>query len=297
MQDNDELKSWLTLGFLSIIWGTSFILIKKSLVVFHPVEVALLRIAISAIAFAPFFFAKLRQHEWHRWWLYIIVAITGSAVPAFLYAMAQTQISSATAGIVNSITPIFTLIIGMIFFGTGTNYRQIFGIALGFIGAVGLILMGSSTGDISSQLLYGGLVIIGTMFYATNVNIVKEFFQDVKPMNLSSFAFFLLGLPAIFIVPFTDIPNKMNTHPEAWQAIGYLTILAVVSTVFALYVFYHLVQKTSAVFGASVSYLIPVVALIWGLLDGEAIGLWHLLSLALIIVGVYLIRERKAKVQ
>lgn len=292
MGKNTELKAWLTLCFLSVIWGTSFILIKKSLIVFTPVQVALLRIAISGVAFAPFFFYHLKRHEWHRWWMYVIIALTGSAVPAILYATAQTQISSATSGILNSVTPIFALIIGVNFFGKKTNRRQIIGIILGFIGACALILLDSSVGSLSGQLLFGSLVVIGSMFYATNVNLVKEYFQDVKPMNLSSFAFFLIGVPAILVVPFTDIPQQMQTHPYAWHAFGYLTLLAVVSTVMALYIFYKLVQDTSAVFGASVSYLIPIVALIWGFWDGEAIGVWHMVSLAVIICGVYLIRER-----
>ena len=292
MNKNAELKAWITLCFLSIIWGTSFILIKKSLVVFTPIQVAILRIAISGVAFTPFFLYHLNRHEWHRWWLYVIIALTGSAIPAILYATAQTQISSATSGILNSVTPIFALIIGVNFFGKHTNRRQIIGIVLGFIGACALILLDSSVGSLTGQLLYGSLVVIGAIFYATNVNLVKEYFQYVKPMNLSSFAFFMIGIPAMMIVPFTDIPYKLQTNPAAWQAFGYLTILAVVSTVMALYIFYKLVQDTSAVFGASVSYLIPIVALIWGFWDGEPIGIWHMLSLAVIICGVYLIRER-----
>jgi drug/metabolite transporter (DMT)-like permease len=293
MSKNAELKAWMTLCFLSIIWGTSFILIKKSLIVFTPIQVAILRIAISGVAFTPFFIYHLKRHEWHRWWMYVIIALTGSAIPAILYATAQTQISSATSGILNSVTPIFALIIGVNFFGKHTNRRQIFGIVLGFIGACALILLDSSVGSLTGQLLYGSLVVIGAIFYATNVNLVKEYFQEIKPMNLSSFAFFMIGIPAILIVPFTDIPYKLQTNPDAWQAFGYLTILAVVSTVMALYVFYKLVQDTSAVFGASVSYLIPIVALIWGFWDGEPIGIWHMSSLAVIICGVYLIRERK----
>lgn len=295
MFKNEELRAYLTLCFLSVIWGTSFILIKKSLIVFSPMEVALLRIAISGIAFAPFFFYHLKRHEWHRWKMYVVIALTGSAIPAILYATAQTQISSATSGILNSMTPIFALIIGVNFFGNSTNGRQIAGIIMGFIGACGLILLDSSVDNLQGQLLYGSLVVFGSMFYATNVNLVKEYFQNIKPMNLSSFAFFLIGVPAILVVPFTNIPHQVSTHPYAWNALAYLTILAVISTVMALYIFYQLVQKTSAVYGSSVSYLIPVVALVWGFIDGEPLGVWHFISLAIIISGVYLIRERKSK--
>ncbi len=288
-----ELQSWVTLIFLSVIWGTSFILIKKSLQAFDPVQVAILRMAISGIAFLPFFIFFVRKLEWHRWRFYILVGLTGSAVPALLYATAQTRISSATAGILNSMTPIFALIFGVVFFGTKTGLKQIAGIVMGFGGATALILSGKNGAGPSQDLAYGVLIILGTMFYATNVNLIKQYFQHVNSMHLSSFAFVLVSIPAVLLVPFTDIPRIVIEDPFGLTALLYLVLLSVVSTVLALILFYRLVQQTDAVFGASVAYLIPVVALLWGIFDGEYIGIHHLLSLGIIVAGVKMIRGKQ----
>lgn len=292
MQISTEARAWITLVFLSLIWGTSFILIKKALIVFDPLEVAHLRVGLSGIAFTPFFVYQFKKLEWHRWGLYLIVALTGSGIPAILFATAQTQLSSGTVGVLNSMTPIFALIIGVIIFNNKTSRWQILGIIAGFAGAVLLILMsdnGSTSG--ANQLLYGSLIFIGALLYGTNVNLVKAKFQHVSAMQLSSFAFFLLGAPLMLLVPLTDIPEKVMTHPRGLECLGYLSLLAVVSTVFALIIFYRLVQQTSAVFGSSVAYLIPIVALIWGWFDGETLGWPHLVGMAMIIGGVYLSRR------
>lgn len=289
--NKSEFQAWATLIFLSLIWGTSFILIKKSLQAFDPVQVAILRMAISGLAFAPFFFIFIKKLEWHRWKFYILIGVTGSAIPAVLYATAQTHLSSASAGILNSLTPIFTLIIGLLFFKNQTNFKQIAGIVLGFVGATTLILLNSSAGVLGQELFYGFLIVLGTMCYATNVNLIKQYFQHVNSMHLSSFAFVLISIPALLCIPFTDIPRIVVEDPYGQTALFYLILLSVVSTVLALILFYRLVQQTDAVFGASVAYLIPVIALLWGFVDGEVIGYQHLLSLAVIVIGVKLIRK------
>jgi len=293
MQLTQDSKAWLTLIFLSLIWGTSFILIKKALIVFAPIEVAILRISISAIAFTPFFIYFFRKLEWHRWPLYLIIGLTGSGIPAVLFATAQTQLSSGTVGVLNSMTPIFALIIGVIAFKNQTSKWQVLGIALGFVGAASLILLGEGGhGGGTNELLYGSLIIIGAILYGANVNMIQALFKDVSSMQLSTFSFFILGAPLLFIIPFTDIPNKIITHPRGWECLGYLSILAVASTVFALIIFYRLVKDTSAVFASSVAYIIPIVALIWGWFDGEILGWTHLLGMGLIIFGVYLSRKK-----
>ena len=290
MSGNSNLKAYLTLGFLSVIWGTSFILIKKSLIVFDPVEVAILRVGISGIAFTPFFIKYFKDHEWHRWPMYTVVALSGSAIPAVLFATAQTKIGSATAGILNSVTPIFALLIGIIFFKAASNWKQMAGVLIGFVGTVGLIMIDSSADAFTGESIYGLFIVAGGVFYGANVNIVKEFFSNVTPLRLSTLSFFLVGIPVMCMIPFTDIPAKVMTHPYALYALSYLTILAVVSTMIALYIFYQLVQDTSAVFASSVAYLIPIVALMWGVFDGESLGILHLICLAVIVSGVYLVR-------
>lgn len=291
MSTSSELRHWAILVFLSIIWGTSFILIKKSLIAFSPEEVAILRVGLSGIAFIPFFLYKFRKLEWHRWWFYLIIALTGSGIPALLYATAQTKLSSATSGILNSVTPIFTLIIGVVVFKNLTSTKQVVGSIIGFLGAAALIMLDRPLDSADAvPVFYAMLIIIGTILYGANVNFIKEYFQNVEPIQLSSFAFVLLGLPVSLVIPFTDIPDKVVNHPDGLSSLMALVLLALMSTVLALIIFYKLVQDTSAVFGSTVAYIIPIVALIWGVLDGEFIGWMHMLSMGVILLGVYLIR-------
>lgn len=287
------MKSWLSLVVLSLIWGTSFILIKKALVSFAPIEVAILRVGISGLAFFPFFLYHFKKLDLRRWPLYLLIALTGSGIPAILYATAQTQISSATSGILNSLTPIFTLLISIYIFKSPSTRRQIGGVLIGLVGALLLIFLDEPIqGDGNTQILYGALVVVGTILYAANVNMVKSFFQEVRPLHLSSFSFTLLGIPVLFLIPFTDIVPKLLNEPQAIVSLGYLSILALVSTFLAILIFYKLVQDTSPVFASSVAYIMPVVALAWGMFDGEVLGLFHLISLLLILYGVYRARTK-----
>lgn len=288
-----ELKSWIILIFLSIIWGTSFILIKKSLLAFSPIQVAILRISISGLAFAPFFFYYLKYLDRNKWWQYLFIALTGSGIPAILYATAQTKLSSATTGILNSLAPIFTLIIGVIIYKNRTNLFQISGVLMGFVGASLLLILNNDTTSNSHSSWYGLLVILGAFCYAANVNLIKARFQHTNSMHFSAFSFFILGIPVLLVIPFTNIPNLVATHPRGLECLGYLTILAVVSTVFAIVLYYKLVQQTDAVFGSSVAYLIPGVALFWGIADGEHLYWFHFMSLVFIALGVYLVRKQK----
>jgi len=297
MSKISDLRAWTTLILLSVLWGTSFILIKKSLRAFSPEEVALLRVTISGLAFAPFFIYHFKRLEWHRWPLYLVVGLTGSAIPAILFATAQTQLSSLTVGILNSLSPIFTLIIGVFAFKNSTSTMQIVGILLGFIGAGVLIIMGQSPQEVEQpvSLFYSGLIILGAFLYATNVNIIQAKFQNVDPIQLSSLAFFILGAPLLCLIPFTDIPYKVMNHEYGLQSLVAISFLAIVSTMIALTIFYKLVQQTNAIFAASVAYLIPIVAIGWGAWDGEYISYYHLLGMVLIVIGVYLSRKGGTK--
>lgn len=283
----------MTLILLSLLWGTSFILIKKALRAFNPEEVALLRVAISGVAFAPFFFYYFKRLEWHRWPLYLLIALTGSGIPAFLFATAQTQLSSLSVGILNSLSPIFTLIIGVFVFHTTTSRIQIMGIMLGFVGAGILILLGQSS-DVSAPTvswLYSAMIIAGAALYAVNVNLIQAKFQNVDPIQLSALAFFLLGAPLLLMIPMTSIPDKVVHHQYGWQSLAAISFLAIISTMIALTIFYKLVQQTNAIFASSVAYLIPIVAMAWGAWDGEYLSYYHLFGMVMIILGVYLSRK------
>jgi drug/metabolite transporter (DMT)-like permease len=190
---SDTAKSWLILVVLSMIWGSSFILIKKSLIAFSPEQVACLRISISALAFIPFLAARFKRIDWKKWRYFLLVGVTGSALPSFLFAFAQTQINSTMAGILNSLTPLFTLILGMLFFGAPFILKKTGGVFLGLLGAILLILWSNDQG-LSGHWVYALLVIGATICYATSVNTVGAFLKDVHSVTISAVSFSFMGL-------------------------------------------------------------------------------------------------------
>ena len=285
-----ELKDWLTLLFLSLVWGSSFILIKKSLIGFSFFEMGLMRTVIAFLTFLPFIIYFAKRIQWNRWKEYTLIGMTGSAIPAFLYAIAQTEITSIASGLLNSLVPMFTVIFGILFFGIKSNKLQLIGVFLGFIDAVVIILLGSEL-SIGSKPLYGLFVVVATMCYALNANFIKTLFQEADPLVLGAVSFLFIGVPFTFIAIFIGIPAKVIHEPAARLSLLYTTILSVMSTVISLILYFKLIQKTSALFASSVTYLIPIVVLFWGVLDGESLVVFHFVGLLLIVGGVFLVRK------
>ena len=288
-QQSIGIKHVLTLVFLSLIWGTSFILIKKGLVAYNPVQLASLRVSIAGLGFTPVFLYHLKSIKTENIWKYIVVGITGNVVPVIFFALAQTRISSSVAGIANSMTPIFTILIGVLFYQMVVKKTQIIGVFLGFIGVLALILFGKDNAS-SNNMWYAGFIIGSCVLYAINLNFVKKHFQTENSLKLTAVSFFFMTIPLSVYILSSDIPNIVQTE-EGLQAFYYIALLSFMSTMLALIVFYRIVQQTNAVFASSVSYLVPIVAMIWGFVDGEYLGFGHFLSLGLILVGVYMIRE------
>jgi drug/metabolite transporter (DMT)-like permease len=283
--------AWLTLLFLSIIWGSSFILIKKALISFTAIQVAALRVTVAATAFLPLLLSQYKNIDWKKIKLFAIVGLTGSGVPAFLYATAQTEISSSMAGLLNSLTPIFTMLFGVIIFKILFQWSKLWGVLIGFIGASMLLVFENFNSNLNINVYYGLFIVLGTMCYATSVNLVKEFFQNTSSVIISAVSFFLIGPPAAIILYFTDVHIVFQQDPGAWEALMYIILLALFGTVMSTIIFFKLVQDTNAVFGSSVSYIIPIVAIGWGFVDGEILSWYHLSGMALILLGVYLIRK------
>lgn len=289
-QSSIDTKSILTLIFLSLIWGSSFILIKKALVSFDNYTVGALRIAISSLAFLPFLIYHWKKVDWKKWLPFSLVGLLGSGIPAILYATAQTEVTSSVAGLLNSMTPIFTLILGIIVFKEGSSRSKMLGVSLGFFG-VAMLLLFSKPLEIGGNPWYGLFILLGTICYAASVNIVKEYFQETPSLILSSTAFGMIGPPAFLFLIFSDFSNILTTHPYALKSLAAVVFLSLVGTVFSTIIFYRLVQNTNAVFASSVSYIIPVTALLWGLVDGEHLGLIHIIGLLMILSGIYLIKK------
>ena len=288
MSQKISLQSWLYLATISVIWGSSFILIKKGLVVFSPVQVACLRIFLSMLAMSPLIFSSIKQIKKSDLPVIATIAVIGSFIPAFLYATAQTQLDSSVTAILNSLTPLFTLIIGLFFFKMSFQWAKMIGVVFGLLGAINLVIQTNSNFDVPNYK-FALLVIFGTICYGTSINLVKIYCQKIPPIALNVILFSMIGpLAGLLLFATTDFVNVMQTAEGAWQALGYVTLLGVFGTALATIIFFKLAQQTDALFSSTVTYLIPIVALFWGFLDGETIGLSHILGLCLILLGVYL---------
>jgi len=286
---------WLTLLFLSFIWGSSFILMKKGLRSYSHDQVAAFRIFISFLAFLPFGIKNLKKVTRENIYSLLIVGFIGSVIPAFLFTKAQTQVDSSLAGILNSITPLFTLIIGLLFYKSTAKLVNAVGVFLGLTGALGLITYSTNGGNIIDNInYYGLLIVVATICYGINVNQVKYKIKGLNGLELTSMAFMFAGPFAGVYLLFTDFSIAFSTN-DYMLNLGYIAILAVIGTVLALVIFNTLIQQTSALFGASVTYFIPVFAIMWGLFDDEKLSVIQFLWIGLIFTGVYLVNKRSKK--
>lgn len=283
-------KDWLILIFLSVVWGCSFILIKKALITFEAPTVGAMRIAFSSVAFAPVVYVLRKEIDWSQWKKFFLIGLTGSGIPAFLFAFAQTEITSSVAGLLNSMTPIWTLLIGIFLFKLRFNRLKMIGVLMGFIGAV-IIIIAAHNPEFGGNPLYGILAIIATVCYALSVNMVQGFFRKTKPLLISAMSFFLIGPPVWIYLFFTDVTSQYLSNDYAIYSLLSVLALSLLGTVMASILFYILVQRTSAVFGSMVTYLMPFVVLIWGFVDGELITMLQLAGMLTILTGVYFTKK------
>ena len=284
----------MLLIFLSIVWGSSFILIKKALISFTPLEVGSARIAVSFMAFLPLFIIQYAKIPWHKWRPLLVVGLCGSGFPAFLYAIGQTHIPSAVAGVLNSMTPIFTFLLAVTFFKAVYKRNQLLGILMGLLGIL-LLFFIRQEGGVSMPLGYTALIILATVFYAISANTVGRYLKDVKPLMISIISFVFIGPWVLMYLASTDFFEKaLDTSQHGWSLLA-LIILSLIGTFLANILFFKLVQITDAIFSTTVSFLIPFVALFWGFIDGERITIWHFLALIMILFGIYMIKYSSKK--
>ncbi|RMA65757.1 DMT family transporter [Ulvibacter antarcticus] len=281
-------KKWIYLIVLSIVWGSSFILIKKSLVGLTPLQLGSLRVLFAAIFLLIAGYSKLKTIQKKDWKWIIISALLGTFIPVFLFAFAETEIDSAIASILNSTTPIMALIAGALVFSIGFTRNQFVGVIVGLFGSLLLIWSGSNLNP-DQNYWYAGLVLIASICYAFNVNIIKRHLQNIPALTIAVGNFVVLIIPAILVLIFSDFFSEaLITDRSIHISIGYLTILALVGTGVAKVMFNKLVQLSTPVFSTSVTYLIPIVALLWGVLDGEKFTIIQLGAGGIILLGVLL---------
>jgi len=286
---SQQLK-WLYLTILALIWGSSFILIKRGLVGLNPLQVGSLRMVFAAVFLLVIGFRNLPKIPLHQWKYLALTALFGTFIPAFLFAIAQTQIDSSVSSILNSLTPLNTLMIGALIFGLQFKRIQIIGVFIGFIGTSLLILNGALHHP-EQNYYFAILVLIATLCYALNVNLIKRYLSDLSPLSISVGNFTVMLIPALVILISTGFLEIMSKI-EVQHAIFYIMILGVVGTGIANIIFFKLIQMATPVFATSVTYLIPIVAFFWGMLDHEVLTLVQLVGAAIILFGVYLTSKK-----
>lgn len=287
-------NKWLYLFLLSLIWGSSYILIKRGLVGLNPIQLGSVRIVFSTVFLILMGYKSLKGLTKNQWKWLAVTGFLGTFFPSFFFAFAQQHIDSAVAAIMNSLTPIFTLIIGVAFFSTRMLARQYFGVLLGFVGSLGLIWGGTQI-NAAQPTGYVLLIMSASMCYAINIYFLKHKLDDVSPMAMTLGNFIAILPPAVLLLLFSDFFSvKKLVNPEVIISLGFIALLAFFGTAIAKVMFNRFIKMASAVFASSVTYTLPIVALFWGTLDGERISPLQLLATAIILVGVSL-AHRPAK--
>lgn len=284
--NQERIINWSLLLGLGIIWGFSFKLMDIGLKVFDAYQVGALRISLAFIAMLPIILVKGLKVPKKKVPLVILSSLLGSGIPPFLFTMAQTVISSSVSGILNSLTPLFALVFGVLLFNIKLKIHQLIGILIGMAGTIIVILYTSNEGAVFS-IGYSLLVVLATVFYGLNANIIKSKLQDIKPIQVTMLTFTFLGPIALTYVFSTDFLAIMQTNATAWNSFYAICILGSIGTSYALIFFVYLAHRTSAVFASMVTYIIPAVAMIIGFFTGEKIGMLHIVGLICILLGVY----------
>ena len=284
-------NKWVFLALLSLIWGSSFILIKKGLVGLTALQLGSLRIIFSSFFLLLIYWKRVYTINFFEWKWIFISAFIGSFFPAFLFAFAETEIDSSVASVLNSIVPLNTLIIGVLIFNIKSSAKQFMGVFIGFIGATLLIISGININP-DQNYLYAGLVIICSFLYALNVNIIKKYLQHMSAVTLAVGHFSVIFAPAILIFYFSDFRITSLHSAEVQLSIFYVLILALFATAIAKVLFNKLIQISSPVFASSVTYSMLIVSILWGLVDGEKFSIYQLLSTLVIVLGIILTSKK-----
>ena len=282
-----KLNKWFYLIILSIIWGSSFILIKKGLIGLEASQLGSLRIIFSSLIIFLFAWKKIFDIKIFEWKWIIISAFLGSFFPAFLFAFAEKEIDSSVASIINSTVPLNTLILGIIIFKINTTKRQIIGVLIGFFGTYLLISSGIKLNP-DQNYNYAGLVILCPFLYALNVNIIKKYLQHLSALTITVGHFTAIIIPAILVFVFSEFRIENLNNAETKISIFYVFILALFGTALAKIIFNKLIKISSPVFASSVTYSMLIVSIFWGIIDGEKFSIYQLIATGFIVLGVIL---------
>jgi drug/metabolite transporter (DMT)-like permease len=289
-QSDSNLVNWAFLIVLALIWGSSFILIKRGLEIFSPGEVGAYRIVAAATFLLPLSLPRIKNLSSKQIQNLLLVGLVGSFIPAFLFAKAQTQLSSSLTGVLNALTPLFVVLIGALFFSSKITLRNGIGLGIAFVGVIILVTVkeGADFGTFTGINAYAFFVILACVCYGFNLNLIKFRFEKLKPIEITAISLLVvLPMALVYLIAGTDFSYKVTQVDGALEALGYLTLLGVFGTAIALILFNIMVKKVTPVFASSVTYFIPIVAIFWGVLDGEVLLLGHYVGIAAVILGVW----------
>ena len=292
---SDVNRKWGFLLILSLIWGSSYILIKKGLLGFTPLQLGSVRVVMAGLMLLAIGLPSLRTISGKNWKWVALSGWIGSLIPMYLFAFAETEIDSSVASVLNSLVPLFTLFVGYFAFRISFSKNQLLGVLVGLGGASLLIYLGSGAHP-DQNYWFAGLVVLAAICYAFNANIIKSRLSEVSPMGIAT-GNFLTILPVALILVFVSgaLKSEVRNSPEFLTALGYVGLLCFFGTCVAKVLFNKLVQISTPVFSVSVTYLIPVVGIAWGILDGERLSMGQSFGAALILVGVYLVNYTRKR--
>jgi len=287
------LRKWGTLVILSLIWGSSYILIKKGLTGLTPIQLGSLRVIVTTIIIAPIGYQKIKHIPKQKMKWVALSAFVGSFFPAYLFAFAETEISSSITAVIVSLTPLFTLLISVFVFGEELLKKQVLGVLIGFTGII--VLINNELFSSSFNILYIMFIVLAAFCYAVNANVLKYKLSNIPALGIVFMSFLFMFIPAFIILCFSDFPfSDFTSDPLIIESIIYIIILALFGTAIAKVLYIKLLAISTPVFSVSTTYLMPVVAIFWGLLDGEEFKLTQFTGTAIILLGVYLVTKKKA---
>lgn len=279
-------KKWYLLIFLGCVWGSSFLLMKLGLKGVNTIQLGSLRILFAAIFLIIIGFKQIPKIPLYKWKYIALTSVFGTFLPVYLFATALSKIDGSVSSILNSLTPLNTLIVGMIFFQLDVQRRQILGVIIGFLGCVLLVLFGEGE-NTTENYYYALLIVLASIFYGINVNLIKKYLSDLKPLTISTGNFIVMFVPALIVLYFSGFFEIVD-QPKVQTSLGFIAILGVVGTGFSNILFFKLIQISSPVFASSVTYLIPVVAILLGyFIMNETLTLIQGVGALIVLLGVY----------
>jgi len=264
---------------------------KKGLIVFSDTQIAATRMGLAWLVTLPFLLGRFKEISKKEWLVLLSVGLLGNGVPAFLFATAQTKIDSSLTGMLNSLVPILTMVFGLLLFGLKTWPLQVVGLIIGFIGALLLIVMPDGIDGFEPHAL---LVVLASMCYAFNLNMVRKYLSKMPSILITAGSFIWVGPLCLIYLFTTDFTSRFD-HEFAWMSFSAIAVLAIVGTTLAVLMFNKLIQSGGALFASMVTYIVPIIAILWGVLDGETISLWSISGVLVILAGVYLVNKPSYK--